>query len=143
MDNSKQIDLIKDLANSKSLFCKFAQDFVNKKMINESQLKRFNEFLNKQENQEQYFRDLIEKILIKYSSNEYKSRFKYSEPKETLFTFLLEYSEKYGNKATDDEFEKYGNSFMPCLYTLHGYYFGLMIGQGSCVVIFDSRYENN
>ena len=127
IDYDQQIKLIKDLAKSKSLFNKFAIDFANRKNITESQLNRFHDFLNKQENQEQYFRDLIEKIMVKYSSKEYKSRFKYYEPKESLFSFLLEY------------FEKYGNYFMTCLYKLHDYYFGLMVGQGSCVIIIDSR----
>lgn len=139
IDLDQQIKLIKDLAKSKSLFNKFAIDFANRKNIAKSQLIRFHDFLNKQENKEQYFRDLVEKIMVKYSSNEYKSRFKYYEPKESLFSFLLEYSEKYGKKANDEEFEKYGNYFMACLYKLHDYYFGLMVGQGSCVIIIDSR----
>jgi hypothetical protein len=85
------------------------------------------------------FEEIIEKIITKYHSKKYKGR-EYDrgyEPREELFFFLLKYAEKYGRECeSKEEFLKYGNTFTAELYYYKGYYFNLMIGQGSCVLIF-------
>jgi len=68
----------------------------------------------------------------KYRDREYK---KGREPREQLFWILLGVSEKYGNKCTPEEIEKYGNMFTGEIYTLGSYVLQIMHGQGSVVRI--------
>lgn len=98
-----------------------------------SQLVRFHEKYN----DENKFSKIVEKIISKYDSYKYRDR-EYNlgrEPMEDLYFFLYEYAEKYGSEPTDEEFEIHGNDFTSGLYKIHGYFFNLMCGQGSCIKI--------
>jgi hypothetical protein len=78
---------------------------------------------------------LIEKTIIKYNSLEYRNRWfnRGIEPPEHLFTFLFDYSLKYGRKTTQEEWNKYSNVFTTELTYCNNYYFNLMNGQGSSI----------
>lgn len=98
-----------------------------------SQLLRFHEKYNDKNK----FSKIVEKIISKYDSDKYRNR-EYNlgrEPMEDLYFFLYEYASKYGIGSTDEEFEIHGNNFTSGLYKIHGYFFNLMCGQGSCILI--------
>jgi predicted solute-binding protein len=83
------------------------------------------------------FTELIEKAVEKYDSESYIRRWyrRSIEPPEDLFSFLFSYAQRYGRDCTDEECEKYSNMFTESLYYCEGYYFNLMIGQGSAIKI--------
>jgi len=106
------------------------------KMI-QSQIDRFR-FLYNDTNK---FSKLVEKIVVKYNSDEYVKR-EYSKgrmPNEELYFFLFNYASKYGEEATSDEYAKYGNTFTSAIYTIHGYYFHQLNGQGTIIQIFKKQ----
>jgi len=83
------------------------------------------------------FTELVEKCIAKYSSNEYRNKW-YNlgiEPPESLYFFLYEYAERYGNLCNETEWATHGNTFTKSLYYCNGYYFNLMLGQGCKVKI--------
>jgi len=79
----------------------------------------------------------VEHLLNWYESDKYRDREykKGREPREQLFWILLGVAEKYGNKCTPEEIEKYGNMFTGEIYTLGSYVLQIMHGQGSVVRI--------
>lgn len=81
--------------------------------------------------------NFIEKVITKYNSKEYKKRWygRGIESEEYLYFFLLKYAKKFGRHCTNVEYDKYGNEFTSDLYYCDGYFFNLMDGQGSCVLI--------
>lgn len=83
------------------------------------------------------FIEFTEKVIKKYSSEEYKFRCynRTIEPPEDLYFFLFEYAEKYGRKCNPDEYKTYGNMFTAAIYYCDGYYFNLMNGQGAAIII--------
>ena len=87
------------------------------------------------------FSTLVEKIIARYESREYRDKFldKGKEPPETLYWLLLDYASRYGRDCAVDgtmaEWRNYGNSFTTELYFCDGYYFNRMDGQGSIVRI--------
>ena len=78
---------------------------------------------------------LVDKIIQKYSSNEYRNRFNECEPHETLFYYLYDCASNYDREATEVEFSKYGNMFTCGLFFYRGYFFNRMNGQGTVIHI--------
>ena len=111
----------------------FFRKLNNEKLIYESQLERFNNKNN--------FQEFILKVIKKYESKTYKDKwYKLSiEPPEFFYFFLYDYAEKYGRECNQEEYEKYGNMFTSRMYYYDGYYFNLIHGQGSCVLIFKEK----
>lgn len=105
--------------------------------IVDSQLERFHNRILRDNN----FSELIEKIQTKYSSDKYKDReYKIGvEPREPLFGFLMNYAEKYGRDATEEEWEELSGMFTNELYYIYGYYFELVVGQGSYVSVYKEK----
>jgi hypothetical protein len=82
------------------------------------------------------FKELIYKVLLKYKSAEYKRRYLHIEPPEGLLDVLVSYASRYGRDACVEECEEYGNMFTTELYFCRGFYFHRMCGQGSYCHIF-------
>lgn len=111
----------------------YSKKMVLNHKIKNSQLDRFHCKIKSSDD----FSVFVEKVCDKYDSNKYRN-FWYSkgiEPPEPLKFFLMEYAEKYGEDCTEEEFEKYGSIFTGGLFKVHGYYFNLIVGQGSFVHI--------
>lgn len=83
------------------------------------------------------FKEFTEKVIEKYNSQQYKNRWRNRgpEPPETLFWFLFEYAQVYGRECNVDEWNKHANMFTAELYFCEGYYFNLMNGQGSTIIV--------
>ena len=103
--------------------------------IRESQLERFYYICI---NNEQFLDNFIKKVNEKYSSYKYRNReSKLGRiPSEYLISFLFEFAEKYGEEASDEEYNQYDNQFTTALFKYDNYYFHLMQGQGSAIHIF-------
>lgn len=108
--------------------------------IKDKQLERFHSKINSKEDFE-YF---VEKIITKYDSDKYRDFWWkcHCEPPTPLYFFLFEYAKKYGREANRNEYQKHANTFTAGLYTIHGYYFNLMNGQGSVIVVSKKRNYN-
>lgn len=106
-------------------------DIQRRKQIEKTQLERFHEKFKDN------FDFIVEKVLEKYESDEYRNKwFNLGfEPPEPLINFLYEYSNEYGRTCNEEEWEKYGNEFTADLNYIHGWYFNLMIGQGSVIKV--------
>lgn len=85
------------------------------------------------------FKEFVKKVIEKYNSDKYRDRwFKRNiEPPEDLYHFLFDYVAKYGRKCDHNEWQKYGNEFTVEMLYHEGYYFSLLYGQGSPVIIID------
>jgi hypothetical protein len=105
---------------------------IQKDEIYETQLDRFHKFLETNS-----LEKIVNKVCLKYESDTYKDRWfnKGFEAPEDLLHFLFDYACKYGRKATKKEIHKYGNMFTDDMYYIKGYYFNMMLGQGSCVKV--------
>jgi hypothetical protein len=110
------------LANAKAFF----QKFEDEDAILESQIKRFHEKFSFR------FDEIVNKIILKYSTNEYYNRYMMRGllPSEDLYFFLYEYVTKYGNRVEDES-----NPFSDCYYLLGDYKFQKMYAQGTVVLI--------
>lgn len=85
-------------------------------------------------NYENNIDDLIEKLINKYYSDEYKKR-EYSlgyEPRESLFWLVWSYAEKYCEQCND---VNYYNMFTSNAYYIGSYVIQVMNGQGSVIKI--------
>lgn len=129
-----------DSPEGKASMAAYAQELINKEKIRLSQLERFHlkitgSILN--------FQKIVKRILKKYRTNKYRNHWykRGIEPPESLCWFLFEYAELYGRECTKKELKKYGNMFTGALYYYDGYYFNLMHGQGSVVLIFSEKDE--
>ncbi len=102
--------------------------------IKDNQMVRLKERVDKDP---EYFKLFVDKVSEKYESDEYRDRERKigRQPTTSLFFFLLEFAEVYGRECNEEEFEKHGNGFTGALYYFGGYYFNLMIGQGSLVLV--------
>ena len=119
----------KSLENEKDEDSTFFEDLEKKRSIEVLQIKRLHKSGK--------FVELLEKAIEKYDSEEYVKRW-YSrgiEPPETLFSFLFNYASLYGRDCSKKEYEKYGNDFTSELIFCNGYYFNLMFGQGTVILI--------
>jgi replicative superfamily II helicase len=112
---------------------KYAEKLVNEKNILSSQLER----LHSKFSDKGTFSNLVEKIQIKYKSKKYAERWykRGIEPPCDLSYFLFEYASKYGRECTEEEIQKIGNDFTSRMCYINGYYFNLMMGQGSAMLI--------
>ena len=110
---------------------KFFSDLKNQEKIEKLQLERFHEKYSNR------FTEILDKIIIKYESNEYKDReYKIGyEPRKTLYFFMFEYAKKYGREVTDEEYNQYENYFTGEMFYIEGYYIQIMLGQGSIIKI--------
>lgn len=126
------IDFFKTEEGKKSLddFCEY---FINKQTIISKQHERFDKKFGTYES----FDKIVQKILRKYVSDEYKDRWhkRNIEPPEPLCHFLFEYSRDYGRECSTGEWFKFSNEFTHEMYYIFGYYFLLIIGQGSYIRI--------
>lgn len=102
-----------------------------KKKMTESQIDRLNtkpigDFIK-----------LVEKSIHKYQSKEYLERsYKRGvEPQNSLHWFLYEYSVKWGRECSEIEWGDYGCQFTSDLRFCGGYYFELIVGQGSHILV--------
>jgi len=129
-----------DSPEGKASIKEFAQELVNKENIKVSQLERFH---SKLESGKIEFASVVEKILEKYGTRNYRDHWynRGFEPPEPLCYFLFDYAEKYGRECTKKEWKKFGNMFTGGLYYYAGYYFNLMHGQGSVVHITHEKDE--
>ena len=109
----------------------YFQKIKDQEKIHKKQLKRFHE------NHSGRFAEIIEKVMDKYGSNAYvRSWYRRGiEPPRSLYFFFYDYASKYGRKATRKEMVKYGNDFTAGLYYANGYFFNLMNGQGTAVLV--------
>jgi hypothetical protein len=83
---------------------------------------------------------VIEKLLDKYRSNEYRNR-EYRcgrEPMEVLFYTLLDYARVYCKPSDED---KHWGMFIEEVYYIGSYVIKLAIGQGSMVIL-EKQNEN-
>lgn len=83
------------------------------------------------------FVKFVERYIKKYDSDEYIDRCynKGYEPSTPMFHFFYDYASKYGREASNNEYEKYGNDFTGSLVYIHGYFFNMMHGQGTVILI--------
>ena len=115
----------------------YFERFRKRKEIKEKQLERFHSKINSSED----FESFVEKVIAKYNSDKYRDSWfkRYKEPREELYFFLYKYARKYGREANKSEYKKYGNTFTGDIQTIHGYYFNIMYGQGTVVLIHKKR----
>ncbi len=87
------------------------------------------------------FVPIMEKVIAKYESEAYVDRWmrRSIHPPEDLYDFFMEYAEIYGRECNEEEMGQYGNMFTEALFFCDGYYFNLMHGQGSVVVVTKCR----
>ena len=128
MDCSKYIEWLKSDEGHKSI-TDFFDKVAKEESIKAKQLERFHKFGN--------FSDFVEKVIVKYTSEEYTERWykRGFEPQESLYWFLYQYAEKYGRKCNKTEHKKYGNMFTSGLFFCDGYFLNRMDGQGSVIKI--------
>ena len=114
-----------DLNNDKGYF----NSLKRKKEIHEKQLIRLHKSGK--------FVELTKKCIDKYKSDKYIDKW-YNlgyEPPCNLYYFLHDYAKKYGRVLDNEELKQYANIFTTSIYYCEGYYFNLMIGQGSTILI--------
>lgn len=130
-DMLERLKLMLDSEEGKKLLDDFCNKLKDENDMLDYQLDRcFNRYGFK-------LNDLIDKIIDKYSSKEYRDRWysKGFEPEESLYWFLFKYAKKYGNIADESEYYKYGNCFTSEMHVINGYYIMRMDGQGSVIKI--------
>ena len=128
--NSNEMDLqkLRDWFDSEEGI-KHITDIKNKNKVEARQLERLYE--------SGCFEKLTEKAIEKYNSSEYRDRW-YNRgivPPEDLLFFLFDYAKKYGRECSEEEWIKHGNSFSSGLFFCNGYYFNMMNGQGSAIIV--------
>jgi hypothetical protein len=118
----------------------FFDDFDKLNEILEKQYSRFYDRLKSKKNN---FSELVEKIIDKYESNEYRDRWynRGFEPEESLYFFLYYFAVKYGREATPNEYKRYSNEFISGIYYFDKYFFCMINGQGSSIQIFEEELE--
>lgn len=115
---------------------KFAKEYfskiINKENKEKEQLDRFHTKIANESKPVSFY---IQKVLNYYNSNKYKNKWfsKGIEPPQSLYFFLYEYAIQYGKLVEDKT--NLSNLFSTDLYYLDGYYFTMMVGQGSYVKI--------
>ena len=110
---------------------------IRKEDIKDKQLERFHSKIISTKPSKKNFEFFVEKVISKYQSDKYRDYWwkRHCEPPVPLYFFLFKYAKKYGREANRNEYQKYANMFTSGLYVIHGYYFNLMNGQGSVVII--------
>ena len=90
------------------------------------------------------FDEIIEKVILKYRSDEYRDSWydRGIEPPEKLFSFLYDYAEKYGRECTEGEWRKYSNLFSSNLLYVNGYFFNKVNGQGTFIDVIKEKGED-
>ncbi len=118
----------------------FFKRLGDKKKIKDSQLERFHQ---KVSNGEIDFNEFVKKVVEKYEDDKYYFRWinRGKMPQEMFYFFLFDFSSKYGNFLTDDEYEKYANDFTVDIVSFGNYVFNKMNGQGTCIVIHKLNVE--
>lgn len=126
--SKKMLDYIRSEEGQDDLN-EYFDKILKKKIIFESQIERLHTSGR--------FTYILEKAIIKYDSNEYIDKWykRGIEPPDFWFYFLMEYAEKYGRECDNDEWQVYSNTFTKSLIFCEGYYFNLMLGQGSAILV--------
>lgn len=111
----------------------FLAKLAKKRERHHKQLERAHSFF-----QENNINEFISKVIKKYESKRYKNRWlnRNIEPENSLYWFLLSYAHKYGQKCSEEEWDKYSNEFTTEMVSISNYIIMRMDGQGSCVQIF-------
>ena len=109
---------------------RFVTKMVSDDLHRDNQLKRLRK--------SKKFVELTTKAIQKYSSEAYRGKWhrKGIEPPETLFWFLWDYVRRYGKEATEAQYQTHDTDFTAALYHHRGYWFRLLRGQGSKIIIF-------
>jgi len=115
-------------------FLEYLEKINRKAAIEKDQLKRFHQ---KYKDKHIKLSEFIEAVIKKYDSDKYKDRWynRGFEPPETLKHFLFKYAKEYGRALTPEEDTIHANMFTAEIYYYAGYYFNLMLGQGSAIKI--------
>jgi hypothetical protein len=111
----------------------YFDNIAKQEAMEQSQIDRFH---MKYDTCEKFTR-ILERVISKYDSKEYSER-EYGKgrfPNEDLYFFFFEYAKKYGREATEEEYETVGNQFTAELHLIHDYFFNIMNGQGTVIVI--------
>lgn len=124
---------------------KSIEDWFTKEKQHEEVLNRQLEAFHKKYSDPVKFGKFTEMIIAKYDSDKYRNSWynRGIEPPEELFWFLFHYAQKYGRECTEEEWEKYGNTFTSQLAFVNGYYFNQMDGQGSVVIVEKEKIIDN
>ena len=117
----------------------FLAKLAKKRELHQKQLERVHSFF-----QENDINEFIFQVIKKYESNAYKNRWlnRNIEPENSLYSFLLSYAHKYGQKCSEKEWDKYSNEFTTEMVNIGNYLIMRMDGQGSCVQIFEKSTAN-
>jgi hypothetical protein len=104
--------------------------------IYEEQLRRIHERFEK--DGAQVFREVIDKILAKYESEEYYKRWygRGMEPPKDLLWYLKDLSNLYGRDTTQEEWEEMVNEFTGRISIYHDHAFMDIYGQGAAIILF-------
>lgn len=108
----------------------------------EGRIDRFNKYIQENDN----FDDVMQKIINKYNSIEYKNReWKACREAQTvLYFFMYDYAKKYGRPVVDKELEIVDPSmFTYDVFVIHGYAFELINGQGSFIHVTKIKNTSN
>lgn len=100
-----------------------------------NQLQRFAKKIKSKADLEYY----VEKVVSYYDTKKYKDMWyrRRIVPPMKLYTFLYDYAEFYGRRLTKKEImDKDWYDFTMNIYYIHGYYFRLIQGQGSAILIY-------
>jgi replicative superfamily II helicase len=141
MDNNKILDSLENIVKEPG-FKDDIKDYFDKLEKERKEAKKKQNFLSKRlrkrfKGDKKKFSNFIQLFEKKYNSKEYVRKWysKGLEPPEDMYWNLFEYAKKYGRKCSKKEIEKYGNIFTSSIYYCQGYYFQIMDGQGSAVII--------
>lgn len=134
MDFDKAIQKMNEFYDSeegKKSLEKLRQKLIDEERLKTFQLERVHRLFGSN------LDSIIEKIFTKYESDEYiNSEYKKGyEPRRDLYYLLYDYAEIWGREATENEWEKYGNTFSADVRILGNWVFNLMIGQGSFIKV--------
>jgi hypothetical protein len=82
--------------------------------------------------------EIIEKLCIKYDSDEYVNREQSLgyQPRETLMWTMLTYATTYGTEFTQEEYAKYAGMFTGEMFYLEDWVFEVFYGQGTAISVY-------
>lgn len=135
--NMEKLKQIIDSGEAKEYFDKIRQEEDRINAFLDRQAERLHKMVD--------FEGFVDKVIAKYESDEYRSRWwsRGIEPQEMLFDVLLHYASKYGRDLGLGEYLEQSNPFTAELKYCRGYYFHLMIGQGSVIHVTKAKTQPN
>lgn len=134
METNKQLQLLRDHLNSEEGKRSIKEYFDKIELIEQHDARWADRMYERIKDN---IDESIEHLLKWYDSDRYRNReYKMGyEPRERLLWVLLDVAEKYGRRATEDEWDIYGNTFTGMIYIFGSYAIQVMIGQGSVIRI--------